>query len=185
MKISWIFGDTVDLDPVVDIQKLKNIGCFWGSWRTWRSYQIDNVVCHDLKKANELIQRNFQSVCNFYVPNSIYASLDRPTGVKLYEGEFVHDLDRHEEIVCMHLAAMDSDIVLLLGFDFREIANIDDRLKTHKIKNHAQLTKHAIIDNKHVQWVAIDHPAQFADEYATVVNLSKDTMANALALLNN
>jgi hypothetical protein len=183
MKISWIFSDAVDLDPVVDITQLKNVGCFWGSWRGWRAYQIDNVICHDIKKADELIKRNFQSVCNFYIPNSIYTSLDRPTGVKLYEGEFVHDMDRHEEIVSMHLAAMDSDIVLLLGFNFCELEKHEDKLITHKLKNYTQLAKHAIMDNKNVQWVLIDHPGQLADEYADLANLTTDTLANTLELL--
>jgi hypothetical protein len=120
MKISWVLSDRVELDPTVDIDKLKNIGAFWGSWRTWRAYQTDNVLCNDFNKADELLKRAFHAVCNLYIPNTHYATLNRPTGVKLYEGKFLHDVDHQEEIVALHLAASVTDIVLLLGFDFSE-----------------------------------------------------------------
>jgi len=113
MNISWVLADLATADPTVDIAEFKKLGAFWGSWRTWRAFQTDNVVCHEQRKADELLQRNFQTNCNFYISNSVYTSLDRPNGVCLYEGSFVHDVDHQEEIVAMHLAATTNDIVLL------------------------------------------------------------------------
>ena len=115
MRITWVLADATELDPTQNMSELKLIGSTWGSWRTWRAYGTDNVICHDFKKASELLKRAFQAVCNFYIPNENYAPLDQPMGVHLYEGSFVHDLERQEEIVALHLAASVSDIVLFLS----------------------------------------------------------------------
>ena len=132
MNISWVLADSATADPTVDICNLKRLGAFWGSWRTWRAFQTDNVICHEQSKAAELIKRNFQDNCNFYIPNDTYKSLSRPDGVRLYEGAFLHDVDRQEEIIAMHLAVTTTDIVLLFGFDFTEPINLEDRLIEHR-----------------------------------------------------
>jgi hypothetical protein len=182
MNISWVLSDSVVLDPTQDIADLKRIGAFWGSWRTWRSCQTDNVICHDMTKAAELLKRNFQTACNFYIPNLIYTSLDRPEGVKLYEGAFVHDVDRQEEIVGLHLAASTNDIVLLLGFDLTELKPNLDRLKFHQAQHHRNLFRQAIKANDQIQWVIVDHPADLDPLLANLSNVSKDTLQAVLAL---
>jgi hypothetical protein len=183
MKVSWIISDRLVLDPTVNIDELKNIGSIWGSWRTWRSSQTDNVICHDLGKADELIKRAFHAVCNFYIPKSIYEDLGRPPGIKIYEGEFVHDVEYKEEIIAMHLASMDSDLVLLLGFDFGEFEPNLDKLLEHRAHNYRSLTKQVINDNPEIQWIAIDHPSAFRKDLLNVDNLTQDTLDNALTLL--
>jgi hypothetical protein len=182
MNISWVLSDLVLLDPTQDVADLKRIGTFWGSWRTWRACQTDNVLCHDLAKAAELLKRNFQTTCNFYIPNSIYTSLDRPAGVKLYEGAFVHDVDRQEEIVCMHLAASVSDIVLLYGFDFSEVAKLPDKLDEHRAYNYRNLTQQVVISNPQVQWVVIDHDLEFRSKFQSLTNVTRDSLSNVLQM---
>ena len=78
MNIQWVLANDLVLDPTVDIVRMKRGGGFWGSWKTWRAYNTDNVICHDLTKAQELIKRAFQATCNFYIPNSAYTALNRP-----------------------------------------------------------------------------------------------------------
>lgn len=185
MKINWVLSDRVELDHTVNISQLKDIGSFWGSWRTWRAYSTDNVVCYEMTKADELIKRSFQNVCNFYISNSVYTSLDRPAGVKLFEGNFIHDLDNHEEIVAMHLAASTSDIILLLGFDFSNTTPNPDKLLEHRAINYRNLVKQAIKDNPGVQWLAIDHQADFRKDLFDLPNLSKDTLSNVIGMLSN
>lgn len=184
MKISWVLSDRLELDPTQDIQALKNVGPFWGSWRTWRAYQTDNVICHSQFKASELIQRNFQTHCNFYIPKSVYSALDQPTSVGLYEGEFMHDLDHHEEIVALHLAATDSDIVLLLGYDLSEQEKMVDKLQEHKAHNYRSLLKQAIKNFPTVQWVWIDHAGHLRKDLTELENLTTDTMVNVIEMLS-
>jgi hypothetical protein len=185
MNINWVFGDKVNLDPTVDLATVKQIGSSWGSWKTWRQCQTDNVVCHDVKKANELVARNFQTLCNFYIPKSMFIELDRPQGVHLYEGDFVHDVDSREEIVAMHLVSGISDIVLLLGFDFSQKEISTDKLVEHKNKNYINLIKHVIADNSNTQWVLIDHHLPVVQEYKTLTNLTTDSLENVIKLLDN
>jgi hypothetical protein len=183
MIVNWVLNTGIELDPTVEIRQLKDIGSLWGSWKTWRACQTDNVICHDLKRAQELIQRNFQNKCNFYIPNSDFVTLNRPQAVKIYEGEFVHDVGQQEDIVSMHLAASQADIVLLLGFDFTEPKKNEDRLQEHRAYNYRSLCKQAIKANVQTQWVLIDHPGEVMKDWNILDNLTCDSLSNVLNLL--
>jgi hypothetical protein len=181
-QISWVLADSAVVDPTVDIDRLKALGPFWGSWKTWRAYQTDNVVCHDQSKASELTKRNFQNSCNFYIPNSIYASISRPKDILLYEGAFVHDNDHQEEIVALHLAASTSDIVLLVGFDLAELVPSEDRLATHRAQVYRNHIRQVIKDYNQITWVAIDHPAALDPRLTDLGNITKDNLLTVLSL---
>jgi len=182
MNISWVLSNNTQIDPGIEIARMKELGSFWGGWRTWRSCQTDNVVCHDQHKADELVKRNFQNLCNLYISNTVYLDLDRPQGVKIYEGNFVHDIDNHEDIVSMHLATGTSDIILLLGFDFGKQIKLQDKLLEHRAHNYRSLTKQVIVDHPGIQWVVIDHSAQFREDLQKLPNLGRDTLTNILKI---
>ena len=185
MNINWILANDYVPDPTIDLDQLKTCGALWGGWQTWRASGTDNVICHDTAKARDLIQRAFHAVCNFYVPNSAYAMLDRPVGVRLYEGEFVHDLDDHEEIVALHLTAGISDIVLLLGFDLAEADLPVDRLQRHRALNYRNLVRQAFKDNPNTQWVLVDHPQPIGKDFGELINLTQDSMDNVIGMLTH
>lgn len=181
MNINWVISETIAADPMMDFNRLKDIGSLWGSWRTWRACATDNVICHELSDAQNLIQRDFHKQCNFYIPNSNYIALDRPIGVKLYEGNFQHDVDHREEIIAMHLASSTCDIVLLLGFDFQELPPNPDRLIEHRNHNYWSLAYQIIKDTPRVQWLCINHPGKVRKEIANLENFSQDKLSNILS----
>ena len=182
MNISWVIADSAELDPTQNIDALKRLGPIWGSWRTWRAYQTDNVVCHNQSKAEELVRRKFHERCNFYIPDSVNALLGRPHGVRLYAGDFVHDVIRQEEIVALHLAATTSDIVLLLGWDLAKLKPNSDRLESNQAQHHRNLFHQAVKDYGQTQWVVVDHLEPLAPSLQVLENLVVDTMDNVLAL---
>ena len=184
-KISWVLSDSVDLDPTQNIDDLKNVGSLWGSWRTWRACQTDNVLCHDQIKAAELLQRNFQNLCNFYLPDSVYVSLNRPEGVKVYAGEFVHDIVKQEEIVAMHLAATTSDIVILLGWDLRELGSDPDLLQANRKRHHRNLVRQAFITYDQIQWVIVNHVGPVDPNLLAEDNVLTDSLQSVLDLANH
>lgn len=181
MNINWVISDSIAADPTLDFDRFKDLGSLWGSWRTWRTCGTDNVICHELADAQNLIQRDFHKQCNFYIPNSNYVALDRPVGVKLYEGNFQHDVDHREEIISMHLASSSCDIVLLLGFDFQELPKNPDRLVEHRAHNYWGLAYQIIKDTPSVQWLAINHPGKVRAEIAKLENFSQDKLNNILS----
>jgi hypothetical protein len=185
MNITWVLADNTQLDPTTDIKALKNLGSIWGGWRTWRAYATDNVVCHDIGKAQELVQRNFQTLCNLYVPNSAYVMLGRPTGVKLYEGELEMELDNKDELVAMNLAATVSDVVLLVGFDWPEQDKNPDKLLEHRAHNYRGVVNHLIQQRSGVQWVLVDPPQTVRPDLSKFDNFSTDSLKSVLKLLNN
>ena len=184
VKISWVLADAVQLDPMQNVDDLKRLGVFWGSWLTWRACATDNVICHSMSQADQLIRRDFHHSCNLYIPNDVYSSLDRPPSVCLYAGDFVHDVIRQEEIVAMHLAASTSDIVLLLGFDLTELVSNPDRLQNHRAHHHRHHVRQAMKTNQQVQWVLVDHAQAIGKDFVELENLTQDTLDNVIATLN-
>ena len=180
MRITWVLADVAEVNPAIEIERLKNVGPFWGGWRTWRSYKTDNVICHEESEARNLITRNFHTRCNMYLPDSVYQKVDRPDNVRLYQGEFHELVDHPDEIVSMHLAAASSDIVLLVGFDLTP-RNLDhDKMAKHKWHNYVQYFLHIIKGNPNVQWVLLNHSADIEKVLQGLPNLQFDTLDNVL-----
>lgn len=179
MRISWVIADNANLDPLIDHNDLKNIGPIWGSWKSWRQFKTDNVICYDFKKAHELLSRNFQEKCNFYIKEEDFVSLERPTNVKLFRGQFPKEIDNCDDIVSMHLASSQSDIVLLLGFDLVQ-KNIADKLKAHQQHVYLHLVKSTIQSNSNVQWVILDQPKSELKTYKDLTNFTTDTLQQVL-----
>jgi hypothetical protein len=183
MQVSWIFADGHQLDPVVPIDAIKNIGPTWGGWRTWRTCGTDNVICNSLPKAKELLARNFQNSCNFYIPKHYFNDLGRPTKVNLYEGNFQESIDHSEDIVAAHLAVTGSDIILLVGFDLSIDQTISDQFKQHQVTTYHGLLRSIIANDPNVQWVCVDPPHPIDKAYQNLTNLTCDKMNNVLQLL--
>ena len=181
-KISWVLADSTVLDPAYDIDDLKQLGIFWGSWQTWRSCQTDNVICHDQVKVAELIKRQFQTKFNFYIPDTVYANLDRPEGVRVYAGEFVHDVIRQVELVALHLAATTSDIVLLFGWNLAKLQTDPDKLLNNQQLHHRNMTRQAFMTHNEVTWVIVDHPESIDPNIVILENVVTDTLNTVLEL---
>lgn len=180
MKISWVLADAATINPAIDLESLKQVGPMWGGWRTWRSYSTDNVVCHTESEAQDLVSRSFHTRCNLYVPASAYQALNRPPGVKLYQGDFHEMVDHPDDIVSMHLSTANSDIVLLVGYDLQPKDLGTDKLAIHKWHNYKQYVLHLIKDNPTIQWVILDHPGQIEKIFKDLPNLLFDKLDNVL-----
>lgn len=183
MEISWVIADDFD-NHALDSKVLSNIGSTWGSYRTWRAWNTDNVICYDKTKSKDLVTRAFQAVCNLYIPQSVYADAGRPAGVKLFDGEFPAEFDHIEEIIAMHLIAENNDIVLLLGYDLTD-SETEDSYEKHKRKNYLAAFTAAVKMYNNTQWVVLDHRNSLADSIENLENLTCDTFENVLELLSN
>lgn len=182
MRVSCVIADDFSATHV-DPAQLKEIGPLWGSWKTWRAWQTDNVLCHDFGKADELIKRAFHAVCNLYMPNKHYASLNRPARVNLYDGDFPGEFDHPEEIVSMHLVAESSDLVLLFGYQVNEISETDTFQK-HKKTNYLNAFRATLNTYPETQFVLIDHVGSPDRSLTKISNLTCDKFESVLQLLN-
>jgi hypothetical protein len=183
MRINWVFSEGYQLDPTIEIEMIKTVGPSWGSWRTWRACGTDNVICHDVTKARELLQRAFHAVCNFYLPAKNFADLGRPAHVQLYDGDYNQEVISIEDIISVHLAASQSDLVLLAGFNLSKPEVPADRFQRHRVANYHGLLRSAMASNVQTQWVVLDHAQDLDESYAKLSNLTCDSMQNALQLL--
>lgn len=182
MNISWVISENFKNNSV-DLGQLKEIGSIWGSWKTWKTWSTDNVLCHDKNKAHDLIKRAFQAVCNLYIHKKHYASLERPPGISLYDGEFPEEFDQIEDIIAMHLVASQNDIVLLLGFDLSYL-ELDDKFENHKRNNYLSAFKSAVAMYPDTQYVVLDHDKKIVSQIFDLENITCDTYENVLQLLN-
>ena len=179
MNIHLVLADAIDLDPAVDLARVKRCGPLWGSWRTWRACQTDNVVCYDPVKAMDLVKAEFQNNCNLYIPKSV--QVKKGTRVNQFEGNFGEHVTRnHDELIAVNLASTRADIVLLLGFDWAtetDLTNIQER-------NYRGLVLQAIKSKPDVQYILVDHTATLRPELQDLPNLDRDTLTNIFGLLN-
>lgn len=184
MRINWVFASTWTPDPDLDLEKLYKIGPSWGSWKTWRSCSTHNVVCHDMTRAKILVERQFQTKCNLYVPHQHYGALGRPGQIQLYHGDYQQSTVDIEDIVAVHLAAANSDIVLMTGFDLRAQPDHDHASDRVQWRNQMGLLSSAVASAAAVQFVLVDHPTPLGKSFDHLKNLTCDKLQNMLQLLN-
>jgi hypothetical protein len=95
----------------------------------------------------------------------------------------MHDIDRQEEIVAMHLAAGFNNIVLLLGFDLQDRPKNSDKLTENRIQHYRNLFRQVVISNPNTQWVLVDHLGEIGKSFASLDNLTKDSMSSVITML--
>ncbi len=184
MKINWVFASTWTPEPELDLEKLYEIGPSWGSWKNWRTCGTHNVICHDMTRSRTLIERQFQTKCNLYVPQQHYGLLGRPGQIQLYNGDFQQATVEIEDIVAVHLAIANSDIVLMTGFDLGDQDSFANTSEKVKWRNQMGLLSSAIRSAVDVQFVLVDHPSQLGTAFSELSNLTCDKLQNVLQLLH-
>ena len=176
MIINWVLADNFIVDPTINVDDLKRIGSFWGSWKTYRTGSTDNAICYDAIQSKSLIAGKFHDMCNFYVRQDAFGPADLPKNVRVFGGNFQHDVENTDEIIAIHLASASADIVLLYGFDWSEEA----LAKTSE--HYRGLTLNALKSNPDTQYVFVDHTKDIHPKYAELDNVTKDVLANILAI---
>ena len=176
MKISWVIAEGYQFDPTVNVDTVRDIGPIWGSWTTWRGCGTDNVICNNKPKAEQLIAQQFHNGCNFYIPDSLWGELGNPGRVQRYGGSFQHDMEHTDDIVALHLASNQSDVILMLGFSLMPITDTNNQ-------HYYGHTLSVIKQNTDTQWVLVDHLADLDKNFQDLPNLTCDTLENVLKLL--
>lgn len=175
MKISWLFSENTDLGPHVDVKELHNLAPIWGGWRTWRGYGTDNVICYDVAQALTLLEQDYQKVCNLYIHHTAWEKANKPAGVHAFGGDFPIDVQHPDDIVGMHLAAGQNQIVLMIGFSLAQ---------QQPVTPYVELIAQSVRTNSKTQWVLVDHPKDLLSPFAGLKNITCDTMNNVLSLLS-
>ena len=183
MRVNWIFGADWTPRSDIDMDRVRDIAPSWGSWRSWRACGTANVICHDPVQARKLLDRAFQAVCNFYLPRNQFLEVGRPTGVRLYDGEYLAETQDLEDIIAMHFVIPNSDIILLAGINLASPTMPPDPMAQHRLRNRMGLIRSAMANNAQIQWVLVDHSEYPDPAFLDLSNLTRDTMENVLKLL--
>jgi hypothetical protein len=183
MKTCWVLSQDTP-SGAADPKVFSTVAESWSNVETWREYQTDNVVCHNMETAVNLIRRAFHAIVNLYVPRANYQDLGRPVGVKLYEGEFNDNaVDNKEDIIMMNLASPNSDIVLMYGFDLSPVETDTDPLEQRFKKAYRHNIATIVKSNPETQFVLVDYNLELADNIKGLENLTLDSLDAVLELL--
>lgn len=183
MKTCWVLSEDI-LSGTLSPEVLSSVAPSWGPLSSWREYQVDNVICYDLKQAKDMITRAFHAVCNFYVPKNNYIELGRPVGVKLFEGEFKDNVvSNKEDIIAMNLVSSTHDIVLMIGFDLGPVSEELDIIEQRMLKAYRHNIKTIINDNPNTQFVLVNYDNGLAENFKGLENLTVDTVDSVVDLL--
>jgi hypothetical protein len=161
------------------VQAIKDLAPIWGSWRTQRSYQTDNVVCWNPEQAEKLVRQGYAKICNLYIPEPVYQQLERPKGVRVFGGGFDFSVDSVDDIIATHLVASVADVILMVGFDLEAKTN-----PSASRNNYIGILAQAI-EGRGKQWVVIDHHTDLAEPIQKLANITRDLLPNVLQLLGN
>jgi len=179
MNIAWLFAENTVLPPTTPVQTIRDLAPIWGSWRTQRSYQSDNVVCWDPTQAEKLVRQGYAKICNLYIPETVYQQLDRPVGVRAFGGVFDFAVDSVDDIIATHLVASVADVILMVGFDLESKTKLSSSRT-----NYIGILANAIeLSGK--QWVIVDHHTDLAEPIQKLTNITSDLLPNVLQLLGN
>lgn len=174
MNIAWVLAEHAVLLSSVTGNSLNTAAPIWSSWRHVRGYQVDNAVCYNALMAQRLIDQGWHQLCNLYVPDAVIQK-NPASRVSAFGGSFDLNIPSQDDIVCAHLAAAQSNVVLLLGFDL-------DR-STPENQTYVDLI-YAVMDSyPKVQWVMIDPEGKPEPRFFELTNFTCDSIQNVLNLL--
>lgn len=176
MNIAWVLAEHAVLPSSLTGNGLNSAAPVWSSWRHVRGYQVDNAVCYNMSVAQRLIDQGWHQLCNLYVPDNVKHK--NPTSqVSAFAGSFDLNIPSQDDIVCAHLAAAQSNVVLLLGFDL-------DRSTTEK-QTYVDLIYAVMESYPTVQWVMIDPIGKPESRFFELPNFTCDSIQNVLNLLGS
>jgi len=182
MKIGWALSENIGKN-VAEIEQLQEVAPTWGSCSIYNNYNVDNIICNDIKQSKRLIQHNIQNEVNFYMPNDNFSTLGNPPNIKTFQGAFKDpNINFKDDIVTLNVVTATYDIILLLGFKFTKPKAKAEQLEQHKQLAYLHNIKTIIKDNKDKQFVLVNYKGKLSADLDSIENLSRDTLANVLEL---
>lgn len=182
MKLGWALSENIGKN-VTKIDQLQEVAPTWGSCSIYNNYNIDNIICCDIKQSERLIQHNVQNKVNFYMQHDNFSALGNPPNVKTFQGAFKDpNINFKDDIVVLNVVTNMYDIILLLGFKFTKPSPKAEKLEEHKQLAYLHNVKTIIESNQDKQFVLVNYRGKLSKDFDSMENLSRDSLANVLEL---
>ena len=182
MKIGWALSENIGKN-VAEIEQLQEVAPTWGSCSIYNNYNVDNIICNDIKQSKRLIQHNIQNEVNFYMPNDNFSTLGNPPNIKTFQGAFKDpNINFKDDIVTLNVVTATYDIILLLGFKFTKPKAKAEQLEQHKQLAYLHNVKTIIEENPDKQFVLVNYKGKLSKDFDSIENLSRDSLVNVLEL---
>ena len=185
LRTNWVVSNNPPVNTLAHIKSLCPRSHIWGGWSSWHQFMTDNVICHDHPSAATLVDKKFHRQCNLFFPATFKLDFGTLPNVTYYGGEFAHEIDNREEVVALHLAGANSDIVLLHGFDWRGTSDYADDFDRYKKHCYKSLVTEALKSMPMVQWVLVNHTEMPFEELSGMDNVCCDSLDAVKALLTS
>jgi hypothetical protein len=182
VKIGWSLSEQIG-KKVANIDVLKDVAPTWGSCSIYSDYQVDNIICNDIKQAERLIQHNVQNDVNFYMPQDNFSTLGNPPNIKTFQGSFADEnINFKDDVVALNVVTNLYDVILLLGFKFTKPKAKAEQMDKHKQLAYLHNIKTIITENEDKQFVLVNYKGKLSNDFESIENLSRDTLKNTLEL---
>lgn len=182
MKIGWALSEQIAKN-VINVNELKDVAPTWGSCSIYNNYDVDNIICNNIKDAERLIKHNIQDKVNFYMPQDNFSTLGNPPNIKTFQGSFNDpNINYKDDIVTLNVVTNMYDIILLLGFKFTKPKTKAEQIDKHKQLAYLHNVKTIIKEHKDKQFVLVDYKGKLTKDFNSLENLSRDSLANVLEL---
>lgn len=183
MRFNWVLSHNFYTCNDQDWQRIQNCAPTWSALDDQRPLSVQNCVASDASVCLTAIKSEYYRTANLYVPYDFWSAHGRPSVVQVFQTTHYPKIQHLDDIVALHLAAANSDIVLLLGFDFElRVGPVDTRTAKHLQEYHG-LLRSCLVNNPLTQFVAVDHGPDFDTAYKNIANLTCDTLQAVLTLL--
>lgn len=184
MNICWLLGpDSATYAGLKDT--MHEIAPLWGSHDTWRDFDTDHCIVHDLSQARTLVKRAFHSVTKMYIPDSNFVDLGRPLGVQMYGGGFDGEVNHKDSVIAAHLVGnLGNALVLMIGWDL-SAPTTTDQLEKHRQSNFLRSIKTVIHNHPDTQWVLVEPDHETHKEILEQDNFTEDSLESVMQLLGH
>ena len=181
MNINWIISE--DINNNIDPKSIKDIAPSWGNYKTHKKYKTDNCICNTTSEIMPLIKQGYSFISNLWIP-VINEEEFKEYNLRYYAGAFKKEtFPNKEDFICFNLTK-NSDIILLLGFDFRPVSDmkLKGKKRTNRLNYYLNVSDF-IKDNPKKQYVLVDYNKELSPMFLDIPNLVQDSYKSVKELL--
>lgn len=182
MRFNWVLARGFATCDKHDWQRIQNSAPTWASTSP-RKITAQNSICSNAAECLQLLKSAAYQRTNLYVPHDFWQEHGQPTVVRVFQATPYPNITDVDDIIALHLAAANSDIVLMLGFDLVLNTGPMDAKTAKILQDYHGLLRSLIVNTPETQFVAINQAQMLSPAYQGITNLTCDTLQAVLTLM--
>jgi len=176
MRVNWILGIDAPVLDSATVEGMKDVAPIWSGTSRMQPGVADNLVCHDLIRGELMLRKRYDMIYNLYVTHRLQ-NLGIDSQASYYQGQFDGAITAIEDIICLHLVASISDLVILVGFDLETQAAAPE---SEAKRNRLGMIRQLMTNDQDLQWILVQDASGLDPAFGDLPNVSCDALENVL-----